>query len=154
MSMYDKTHYNIVISLQLIKINEKKAKKKKIFTSIFNWRISSLQYCGGFCHTSTLIGHGCTCVPQPQTPSHIPPHCIPLGCPRAQALSALLHASNLHWSSALHMVIYMFQCYSLRSSHSCFLPQNPKVCSLSLCLFCCLPCRIGITVFLKSIYMH
>ena len=35
MSMYDKTHYNIVISLQLIKINEKKPKKKKIFTSIF-----------------------------------------------------------------------------------------------------------------------
>ena len=24
MSMYDKTHYNIIISLQLIKINEKK----------------------------------------------------------------------------------------------------------------------------------
>ena len=29
MSMYDKNHYNIVISLQLIKINEKKKKKKK-----------------------------------------------------------------------------------------------------------------------------
>ena len=26
MSMYDKNHYNIVISLQLIKINEKKKK--------------------------------------------------------------------------------------------------------------------------------
>ena len=26
--MYDKTHYNIVISLQLIKINEKKKKLK------------------------------------------------------------------------------------------------------------------------------
>ena len=33
---------------------------------------------------------------------------IPLSCPRAQALSALLHASNLHWSSILHMVICMF----------------------------------------------
>ena len=30
MSMYDKNHYNIVISLQLIKINEKKKKKKKL----------------------------------------------------------------------------------------------------------------------------
>ena len=29
MSMYGKNHYNIVISLQLIKINEKKKKKKK-----------------------------------------------------------------------------------------------------------------------------
>ena len=28
MSMYDKTHYNTVISLQLIKINEKKKKEK------------------------------------------------------------------------------------------------------------------------------
>ena len=36
-----------------------------------------------------------------------------LGCPRASALSALLHESNLHWSSILHMVIYMFQCCSL-----------------------------------------
>ena len=39
---------------------------------------------------------------------------IPLGCPRAPALSALLHASNSHWSSILHMLIYMFQCYSLK----------------------------------------
>ena len=29
MSMYDKNHYNIVISLQLIKINVKKKKKEK-----------------------------------------------------------------------------------------------------------------------------
>ena len=29
MSMYDKNHYNTVISLQLIKINEKKNKNKK-----------------------------------------------------------------------------------------------------------------------------
>ena len=49
----------------------------------------------------------------PEPPSHLPPHPIPLGCPSAPALSALLHASNLHWSSILHMVIHMFQCYSL-----------------------------------------
>ena len=30
MSMYGKNHYNTVISLQLIKINEKKKKKKTI----------------------------------------------------------------------------------------------------------------------------
>ena len=29
MPVYDKTHYDIVISLQLIKINEKKSKKEK-----------------------------------------------------------------------------------------------------------------------------
>ena len=44
---------------------------------------------------------------------------IPLGCPWALALSALLHAPNLHWSSISHMVVYMFQCYSLKSSLPC-----------------------------------
>ena len=33
---------------------------------------------------------------------HPHPHSIPLGCPRALALNALLHASNLHWSSISH----------------------------------------------------
>ena len=46
-------------------------------------------------------------------PSHLLLHSIPLGCSRTSALGALLHASNLHWSSILHMVIYVFQCYSL-----------------------------------------
>ena len=86
------------------------------------------------------------------TPSHLPSHPIPLGCPRALALGALLHASNLHWSSVLHMVIYMFQCYSLISSRLCLLPHSPKVCSLHLCLFCCLAYRVIITIFLNSIY--
>ena len=51
----------------------------------------------------------------------------------------------------------MFQCYSLKSSHIwwlCLLPQSPKVCSLHRCLFCCLACRIIITVSINSIYMH
>ena len=39
-------------------------------------------------------------------PSHLPPYPIPPACPRAPALRALPHASNLHWSSTLHMVIY------------------------------------------------
>ena len=56
-------------------------------------------------------------VPPSWTPSHLPPHPIPQGCPRALALGALLHASNLHCSPVLHMVIDMFQCYSLKSSH-------------------------------------
>ena len=39
--------------------------------------------------------------------------------------------------SVLHMVMYMFQCYSLKSSHPFPLPLNSKVCSLHLCLLCC-----------------
>ena len=76
--------------------------------------------------------------PHPEAPSHLPPHPIPLGCPGAPAWSALFHASNLDWSSVSHMVMHMFQCYSLKSSHPHLLPQSPKVCSLYLSLFCCL----------------
>ena len=76
--------------------------------------------------------------PPSQTPLSLPPQPIPMGCPSALALSALFHASNLDWSSISHMVTYMFQCYSLKSSHPHLLPQSPKVCSLYLCLFCCL----------------
>ena len=92
--------------------------------------------------------------PHPESPSHFPPHPIPLDCLRAPALSALLHASNLHWSSILRMVIYMFQCYCLKSSHPPLLSHSPKVCSLHLCLFWWLSYRIIFTVFLNSIYIH
>ena len=38
-----------------------------------------------FCHTFTWICRGCTCVPHPETPSHLPSHPIPLGHPSAPA---------------------------------------------------------------------
>ena len=71
----------------------------------FNWRLISLQYCDGFCHTLTWISHGCTCVPHPEPPSHLPPHPIPQGHPSAPALSALSHALNLDWQSVSHMIM-------------------------------------------------
>ena len=80
--------------------------------------------------------------PHSKPPSHLPPQPIPLGFPRASALSALFHASNLHWLSISHMVIYMFQCYSVKSSHTRLLPQSPKFCYLHLSLFCCLAYRV------------
>ena len=45
-------------------------------------------------------------------------------------LSTLPHASNLDWQSISYMVIYMFQCYSLKSSHPRPLPQSSKDCSI------------------------
>ena len=94
---------------------------------IFNWRLITLQYCGGFCHTFTWISHECTCVPHPDPPSHLPPHPLSQGHPSAPALSTLSHASNLDWRSISHMLIYMFQRYSLKSSHPCLLPWSPTV---------------------------
>ena len=62
-----------------------------LFSFIFiSWRLITLQYCSGFCHTLTWISHGFTCVPHPDPPSHLPPHPIPLGLPSAPALSTCL----------------------------------------------------------------
>ena len=37
------------------------------FPFIFiSWRLITLQYCNGFCHTLTWISHGFTCVPHPE----------------------------------------------------------------------------------------
>ena len=49
--------------------------------------------------------------------------------------------------------MYMFQCYSLKSSHP-LLPLSPRVCSLRLCLLCCPACRVIGTIFLNSICMR
>ena len=64
--------------------------------------------------------------------SHLPLYPIPLGCHRTLALGALLHALNSHWISVLHMVMYMFPCYYLKSFHPLLLKLSPKVCSLSV----------------------
>ena len=88
------------------------------------------------------------------TRGHLPHHPIPLGHPSALALSTLSHASNLDWWSVSHVIIYMFQCYSLKSSLPHPLPQSLKDCSTHLCLFCCLAYRVIVTIFLNSIYMH
>ena len=84
------------------------------FLNYFNWRITTLQYCDGFCHISTWVGHRYLWSLHPEP---LPPFPIPLGCPRALPLGTLLHASNLHWSSILHMVMCMFQCYSFIIPH-------------------------------------
>ena len=120
---------------------------------ILNWRLITLQYCSGFCHTLTWISHGCICVPHPE--------CLPtfLPIPSLRVIPvhqpwALSHESNLDWRSISHMVIYMFQSYSLKSSHPRLLPQSPKVSSLSLCLFCCLSYGVIVTIFLNFIYVR
>ena len=95
-----------------------------------------------------------TCVSHPEPRSHLPPHPIPQGHPSAPALSTLSHASKLDWRSISHMVIYMFQCYSLKSSHPRLLPQSPTVCSLHLCLFCCLANRVIVGARIFKAYVR
>jgi len=81
----------------------------KIKFIYFNWRIITLQYCDGFCHTSTWISHRDTCPPILIPP----PHPIPLDCPEHRL--CVLHALNLHQSSILHMLMYLFQ--TILSNH-------------------------------------
>ena len=61
------------------------------FSFIFiSWRLITLQYCSGFCHTLTWISHGFTCIPHPDPPSHLPLHLIPLGLPSVPGPSTCL----------------------------------------------------------------
>ena len=63
----------------------------EFFSFIFiSWRLITLQYRSGFCHTLTWISHGFTCVPHPDPPSHLPLHPIPLGLPSAPCPSTCL----------------------------------------------------------------
>ena len=69
----------------------KNTKGTIFFPFVFiSWRLITLQYYSGFCHTLTWISHGFACVPHPDPPSCLPPHPIPLGLPSAPALSTCL----------------------------------------------------------------
>ena len=60
------------------------------FNFFISWRLITLHYCSGFCHTLTWISHGFPCVPHPDPPSHLPLHLIPLALPSAPAPSTCL----------------------------------------------------------------
>ena len=65
--------------------------RETFFFSIFiSWRLITLQYCSGFCHTLTWISHGFTCIPHPISPSHLPLYRIPLGLPSAPSPSTCI----------------------------------------------------------------
>ena len=64
-----------------------------------------------FCHTSTCIRHGCTHVPHPEPPSHLPPHTIPLGHPSTPAPSFLYPAFGLP-VCFLHDIIHVLMPFS------------------------------------------
>ena len=56
---------------------------KSAFFFFLSWKLITLQYCSGFCHTLKWISHGFTYVPHPDPRSHLPLHPIPLGLPSA-----------------------------------------------------------------------
>ena len=78
----------------------------------------------------------------------------PSGSSQCTSPEHLSHASNLGWWAVSPLIVYLFQCYCLRTSHPCLLPKSLKICSVHLCLFFCFAYRVIITIFLNSIYMH
>ena len=97
------------------------------FSFIFiSWRLITLQYCGGFLpyidmNQPWIYMYSPSRYPLP-TPS--PSH--PSGSSQCTSPEHPSHASNLGWWSASPLTVYLFQCYSLRTSHPRLLPQSPK----------------------------
>ena len=121
------------------------------FPFIFiSWRLITLQYYSGFAihwHESAMDVHVFPILIPPPSPSH------PSGSSQCTSPEHLSHASNLGWWSVSPLIVYLFQCCSLWTSHPHLLPQSPKVCSVHLCLFFCFAYRVIVTIFLNSIYM-
>ena len=83
----------------------------------FNWRLITLQYCIGFSIHQHESATGIPVFSILNPSSLLPPCTIPLGHPSAPALSILYHALNMDWHFISHMILYMFQCHSPKSSH-------------------------------------
>ena len=103
-----------------------------IFSFIYiSWRLITLQYCSGFCHTLIWISHGFTCVPHPEPPSHVLPHPIPLVDPSEPALSTcLIHQTWTgdlfhNWKYTCFNAVFLY-CRSL------YVPGHPRRTSMGI----------------------
>ena len=108
-----------------------------LFCLIFIFTLFYFTILYWFCHTLTWIHHGCTCDPKHEPSSHLPPHNIPLGHPRAPAPSMLYPALDIDWWFDSYMIVYMFQCISSFSPFpsSIFLMERYFTCNIILALY-------------------
>ena len=93
-----------------------------------------------FCHTSTWIRHGCTCVPNPEPSSHLPPHTIPLGHPSALAPSILYPASNLVLG-----IRFLYDIIHVSMSFSQIIPPSPSPRVQKTVLYICVSFALSLT---------
>ena len=110
------------------------------FPFIFiSWRLITLQYCSGFCHTLTWISHGFTCVPHSEPPSRLPP--IPSLC---------VFPVHQPWALVSCIQPGLVICFTLDNIHvsmlfSQIIPPSPSP-TESKCLFC-----TSVSLFLSCI---
>ena len=79
------------------------------FTSlIFNWRITALQCCVGFCHPTMWISRKYTCISSfLSLPPTTVPHPTPLGCHRGQTELSVLYSNFSPAINFTHLSVYI-----------------------------------------------
>ena len=81
----------------------------------------TLQYCIGFCHTSTWIHHGCTCIPHPDPSSHLPSLYHPSGS--SQCTSPKHPVSCIEPGLAIH---FLYDIIHVSMPFSQIIPPSPS----------------------------
>ena len=121
---------------------------------ILIWRMIALQYSVGFCCTTVEIRYKYTYVPSPLNLLPTLHHILALYVVTEHRFELPVLYSIFSLVSSLHMVIYMFQCCSLNSSHPLPSPSLcPQVYPLLTSLL--LPCKqVHQYSFLDTIYIH
>ena len=95
----------------------------------FYWRLITLQYCGGFLPYIDMNEPRVYMCPLILNPLPSPSLSNPSRLSQSTDFECSVSCIKFTLVIYLHLVIYMIQCYSLKSSHPHFLPHSPKVCS-------------------------
>ena len=99
------------------------------FYFFISWRLITLQYCSGFCHTLKWISHGFTYVPHPDSPSHLPLYPTPLGLPSAPGKQVLTFILSYHFSYLWDSnVTKWLSCQASTERRMLLLPRDTRTC--------------------------